>query len=42
MVGWHHRLDGNEFQQALGDSEGQENLACMLRSFSHVQLCVML
>ena len=24
MVGWHHRLDGHEFEQALGDSEGQE------------------
>ena len=22
MVGWHHRLDGHEFEQALGDSEG--------------------
>ena len=23
MVGWHHRLSGHEFEQALGDSEGQ-------------------
>ena len=23
MVGWHHRLDGHEFEQASGDSEGQ-------------------
>ena len=23
MVGWHHRLNGHEFEQALGDSEGQ-------------------
>ena len=22
MVGWHHRLDGHEFDQALGDGEG--------------------
>ena len=22
MVGWHHRLDGHEFEQTLGDSEG--------------------
>ena len=22
MVGWHHRLDGHEFEQALGDGEG--------------------
>ena len=24
MVGWYHRLDGYEFEQTLGDSEGQE------------------
>ena len=28
MVGWHHRLNGHEFEQTLGDSEGQGNLAC--------------
>ena len=28
MVGWHHRLDGLEFEQAPGDGEGQESLAC--------------
>ena len=28
MVGWHHRLDGHEFEQALGDGEGQRSLAC--------------
>ena len=28
MVGWHHRLNGHEFEQALGDGEGQESLAC--------------
>ena len=28
MVGWHHRLNGHEFEQALGDGEGQGNLAC--------------
>ena len=22
-VGWHHRLNGHEFEQALGDGEGQ-------------------
>ena len=26
MVGWHHRLNGHEFEQALGDSEGQRSL----------------
>ena len=28
MVGWHHRLDGHEFEQALGDGEEQGSLAC--------------
>ena len=28
MVGWRHRLDWHEFEQALGDSEGQGSLAC--------------
>ena len=27
MVGWHHWLNGHEFEQALGDSEGQGSLA---------------
>ena len=26
MVGWHHRLHGHEFEQALGDTEGQGSL----------------
>ena len=28
MAGWHHRLNGHEFEQTLGDSEGQRRLAC--------------
>ena len=28
MVGWHHRLDGHEFEQASGVGDGQGNLAC--------------
>ena len=28
MVGWHHWLNGHEFEQTLGDSEGQGILAC--------------
>ena len=28
MVGWHHRLNGHEFGQTLGDSEGQGSLVC--------------
>ena len=28
MVRWHHRLNGHEFEQALGDGEGQGSLVC--------------
>ena len=28
MVGWHHRLDGPEFEQTPRDSGGQKNLVC--------------
>ena len=28
MVGWHHRLDGHEFDQALGVDDGQGGLVC--------------
>ena len=28
IVGWHHRLNGHEFEQAPGDSEGQGGLVC--------------
>ena len=28
MVGWHHRLNGHEFEQDLGDGDGQGGLAC--------------
>ena len=28
MVGWHYQLNGHEFEQALGDGEGQGSLAC--------------
>ena len=31
-VGWHHWLDGHEFEQAPGDGEGQGSLACCLQS----------
>ena len=27
MVGWHYQLDRHEFEQALGDSDGQGSLA---------------
>ena len=28
MVGWHHRLNGHEFEQASGVGDGQGSLAC--------------
>ena len=28
MVGWNHRLNGHEFEQFLGEGEGQGSLAC--------------
>ena len=28
MVGWHHRLNGHEFEQTPRDSEGQGSLLC--------------
>ena len=28
MIRWHHQLSGHEFEQALGDGEGQGSLAC--------------
>ena len=37
MVGWHHQLDGHEFEQALGDGEGQGSLECC-SPWSHKEL----
>ena len=28
MIGWHHQLNGHEFEQTLGDDKGQGSLAC--------------
>ena len=28
MVGWHHQLDGHEFEQTLGVGDGQRGLEC--------------
>ena len=28
IVGWHHQLNGNEFEQTLGNGEGQGSLVC--------------
>ena len=27
IIGWHHQVNGHEFEQALGDGEGQGSLA---------------
>ena len=29
MIGWHHRLNGPEFEQTLGDGEEQESLGVL-------------
>ena len=34
MVGWHHWLNGHEFEQTPGDSEGQGSMECC-SSWSH-------
>ena len=28
IIGWHHQLSGQEFEQTLGDGEGQGSPAC--------------
>ena len=28
MLGWHYPLNGHEFEQALGDGQGQGSLVC--------------
>ena len=28
MVGWHHQLNGHEFEQAPGSGDGQGSLVC--------------
>ena len=37
MVGWHHQLNGHEFEQNLGVSDGQGSLACC-SPWSHKEL----
>ena len=31
MIGWHHQLNGHEFEQTLGDGERQGSLVCCRR-----------
>ena len=28
MVGWHHQVNGHEFEKAVGVGDGQGSLAC--------------
>ena len=37
MIGWHHRLDGLEFEQTPGVGDGQRSLACY-RPWGHKRL----
>ena len=37
MVGWHHGLNGHEFEQTVGDSDGQGSLMCY-RRWGHKEL----
>jgi len=37
MAGWHHQLNGHEFEQALGDGEGQGSQVCC-SPWSHKEL----
>ena len=37
MVGWHHQLNGHEFEETLGDSEGWGSLVCC-SSWDHKKL----
>ena len=35
IVGWHHRLDGHEFEQASGVDDGQGSLVCGSSPWGH-------
>ena len=38
MVGGHHRLNGQEFEQAPGDGEGQGSLVCSVHGVAKSQI----
>ena len=40
MVGWHHRLNGHQFKQALGVGDGQGSLACCSPWVTKSQKCL--
>ena len=35
MGGWHHQLNGHEFEEALGVGDGQGGLMCSLFHLQH-------
>ena len=37
MAGWHHLLDGHEFEQAPGVGDGQGSLVSAVRGFTKSQ-----
>ena len=37
MVGWHHQLDGDEFEQALGVGDGQGILCAAVHGVTKSQ-----
>ena len=37
IVGWHHQLNGHEFEQALGDGKGQGSLCAAVRGAAKSQ-----
>ena len=38
MVGWHHRFNGREFEQTLGDSEGQGIMCAVVHGVTKSQI----
>ena len=37
MVEWHHQLNGHEFEQTRGDSDGQRSLVCAVQGAAKSQ-----
>ena len=37
IVGWHHQLNGHEFEQALGDGKGQGSLCAAVHGAAKCQ-----
>ena len=38
MVGWHHQINGHEFEQTLGDGEGQGSLVFAVHGITKNQI----